>query len=106
MPLLELNEITPGMTPEQPVKNLQGQILVQKGVPLTEKHLKIFKTWGVDSIEIQGSTENLEHEQIDFEVVKEQIEKKFILNTSNHPFIENLKTVLVRKTVNESLGGL
>jgi hypothetical protein len=56
MPLLELNEITPGMTPEQPVKNLQGQILVQKGVPLTEKHLKIFKTWGVDSIEIQGST--------------------------------------------------
>ena len=34
-----------------------NQILLAKGVSLTNKHINIFKSWGVSSVEVEGGSE-------------------------------------------------
>jgi hypothetical protein len=51
--LVKLDEIQPGMVLEKDVANLQGAVLLRKGSEITERHLNIFKTWGVSSIFIK-----------------------------------------------------
>lgn len=51
--LVKLDEIKPGMVLEKDVANLQGAVLLRKGSEISERHLNIFKTWGVSSIFIK-----------------------------------------------------
>ncbi len=52
-----LADIQAGMVLIEPAVNHQGQILLPKGAVIAEKHLRIFKTWGVRSIEAEGEGE-------------------------------------------------
>ncbi|MCK5706744.1 MAG: hypothetical protein KAI43_03750 [Candidatus Aureabacteria bacterium] len=54
MAKINLNDLTPGMVLEAPVYNKNGGLLLKDGMSLTEKHIKIFKTWGVTEAEIKG----------------------------------------------------
>ena len=54
MAQLNLNDIQPGMVLAAPVFNKNGSLLLQKGIVLTEKHVKIFKTWGIAEADIEG----------------------------------------------------
>jgi hypothetical protein len=51
--LVKLEDIKPGMVLDKDVANLQGAVLLRKGSEVTERHLNIFKTWGVTSIFIK-----------------------------------------------------
>jgi hypothetical protein len=51
--LVKLDDIKPGMVLDKDVANLQGAVLLRKGSEITERHLGIFKTWGVNSIFIK-----------------------------------------------------
>ncbi|MBN1522680.1 MAG: hypothetical protein JW928_09125 [Candidatus Aureabacteria bacterium] len=67
MALINLNDLKPGMVLAAPVYNKNGGLLLNKGVPLSEKHLKIFKTWGVTEADIEGyDKEKLEEEAYSF----------------------------------------
>lgn len=46
-----------GMRLTMPVTTVQGQLLLDEGVVLSGKHLRILKSWGVLSIEIEESEE-------------------------------------------------
>ena len=54
MAKINLSDIQTGMVLAAPVYNKNGGLLLQKGVQLTEKHVKIFKTWGVTEADIEG----------------------------------------------------
>ena len=52
--LIKIEELKPGMVIDKDVTNLHGAVLLRKGNPVTEKHIHIFKTWGVKSVFIIG----------------------------------------------------
>ena len=39
---------------ERPVKNHQGILLLEAGAKITKKNIRIFKSWGVDEINVKG----------------------------------------------------
>lgn len=54
MPNLLIDDIEPGMVLANDVADPQGRPLLKSGIELTEKHIKIFKTWGVSQASIVG----------------------------------------------------
>ena len=54
MVLVGIEEIKPGMILENPVKNNQGVLLLEAGVKISKKNIRIFKSWGVTSVAVKG----------------------------------------------------
>ena len=54
MPNLLIDDIEPGMVLADDVADPQGRPLLKGGVDLTEKHIKVFKIWGVSQVSIVG----------------------------------------------------
>jgi hypothetical protein len=57
MGLISVNDIKPGMKLAAEVKDRSGRTLLAAGQEITEKHLKIFKTWGVTDANIEGASQ-------------------------------------------------
>jgi hypothetical protein len=55
MPILILDNVKPGMTLAQPVYTHQDRLLLETGRRISEKHLRIFKSWGVAAVAVKGS---------------------------------------------------
>jgi len=53
---ISVSELSEGMVLEEDVKS-GSQILLAKGVALSEKHINVFKSWGINSVEIVGIDE-------------------------------------------------
>jgi hypothetical protein len=51
---LSPEELTPGQILAKSVDNHQGVLLVEKGSRLSDKHIRVFKTWGVKQIYVQS----------------------------------------------------
>ena len=47
-------DITAGMELAEFVKNLYGQMLLPSGTILTENHISLFKTWGIQAVVINS----------------------------------------------------
>lgn len=54
MPLYAIEDLEPGMILSKDIKDRTGRTLLKADMVLQEKHLKILKTWGISTIEIQG----------------------------------------------------
>jgi hypothetical protein len=55
MPTLTLDDVKPGMNLAQPVYTHQDRLLLDAGRRISEKHLRIFKSWGVATVAVKGS---------------------------------------------------
>ena len=49
-----IEDLKPGAILEQPVKNHQGVLLLEAGVRITKKNIRIFKSWGVTEVTVKG----------------------------------------------------
>lgn len=54
MGILSIKEVKPGMKITQPVYNYQGQMLLPSNTVISERHMKLLKTWGVVELQIEG----------------------------------------------------
>ena len=76
------------------VVDRQGRILLKAGVELTEKHLRIFNTWGVLEVDIKGEVDTTETtKEYPPELVEQAnqyVATHFKHNDLNHPVIKNL----------------
>ncbi len=95
--LIILNDITPGMTLAQDVQDTQGRILLRAGVELTERHIRIMKTWGVADADIKNiSSQEAEDQsmaQLDPIALKKaevKANKLFKQSNLNHPIVHEL----------------
>ena len=72
--LVKVDELQPGMILDKDVANLQGAILLKQESVITDRHITIFKTWGVQSVFIRDvfTKEDLGGKTPD-EVVNEEI---------------------------------
>lgn len=54
MAIVRANQLEAGMILEQDVKDRSGRVLLRRGVSLTEKTLRILKTWGIAEVDIKA----------------------------------------------------
>jgi len=62
MGIVSVDKIKPGMILEKPVTTIQGKMLLPPGTVITDRHLFIFKSWGINGADIEGAGENHEEE--------------------------------------------
>lgn len=89
-----LDNIETGMELKSDVVDRQGRVLLKAGVELSEKHLRVFSTWGVLEIEIVGGADAEEVKKVySPELVveaKQYLDKLFQHNDLTHPVIQKL----------------
>ena len=55
MGLVGIEDLKPGMILEHSVKNNQGVLLLEAGVKISKKNIRIFKSWGVTEATVKGN---------------------------------------------------
>ena len=54
MPRKSIFVIKSGMKVAESVRNRNGMVLVQAGTALTDRHIQIMKSWGIQAVEVEG----------------------------------------------------
>ncbi len=107
MKRLTLDAIEPGMILATEVKDRNGRVLLSAGAEITEKHLRIFKMWGIlGAMVLGGQTEEEPHKH-PLEIDPDQLRKAeqrtadlFCHNDLNHPFIKELARLVTLENLN------
>lgn len=101
MVLKMLDEIDVGATIARPVI-VQGRTLLTAGVVLSDKHMQIFKAWGVTSVWIDGESQNVTVGNIDdqsseWKLALEIVEKRFSKCIACDEIVSELKRIAFTK---------
>lgn len=111
MCVINLEDLQPDMLLADDVHSLNGRVLLRSGSRLTEKHLGIFKAWGVTEADISGvSKDDISDstaEEIDPQVLslaRESAEKRFHLSGTAHPLLEELFRIITFRTAQRLQG--
>ena len=92
-----LTQLKPGMVISKDVQNFQGLLLLKEGTVLTEKNIKVLKSWGVTSVEIDGDGEKNRQKISDSPAdLKSAIEKEMkerFSNALDHPVMEEVMKI-------------
>jgi hypothetical protein len=112
MGLISLNDIRPGMILAGEVKDRNGRVLLAAGQEITEKHLKIFKTWGVTDANIQGASQEdmvaQDLAEVDPEIHRQAEEStlaRFKHAGTTHPGMKELARLATMRRVREMTEG-
>ena len=106
MPKLAISDIEAGMVLSSDVKDRGGRMLLKSGVELTEKHLKVFKTWGIVQVGIEGeesTTTSLQsvidaHPELQ-EEANHVVKNVFKHVDLDHPFYTELTTLWIQRHI-------
>ena len=95
MAIIHINKLEPGMVLADEVRDLSGRLLLGKGKTVHPNHLKVFKTWGVSEVNINGSNGGKEEARSDFnpeqyEEIKEITQQVFCYSDLDHPAIKEI----------------
>ncbi|MBL4638811.1 MAG: hypothetical protein JKY76_05555 [Proteobacteria bacterium] len=111
MTTLKLKHVELGAILSNDAKDVNGRMLLSAGSEIKEKHLKIFKTWGITEVSIVGD----DHLEGDIEIdlfnvepallnkIEQDINNLFILSNNEHPANHELREYLILKKVKEHL---
>jgi hypothetical protein len=103
--LTQVDNLEVGMTLANDVHDRAGRLLLGAGVELSQKHISIFRTWGVLEVDIAGSDDDGRNSQLPAEVTHEQVDDAmtalaplFRNSDLEHPVMrELLRLAAVRK---------
>jgi hypothetical protein len=106
MTATSVKNIQPGMVLSEDVVCANGRVLLKVNSEISEKHIKIFKTWGVLSLNIKSAGNesiktNKHHSPDD---MKRAISKKqviFLHCDLNHPFMNELFRTSVKASLEQ-----
>ncbi len=97
MALIILNDITPDMILAKDVQDTNGRVLLRGGMALTERHIRIMKTWGVVDADIKDTSsqeaEDKSMAQLDPALLKKaevKADQLFQRSNLNHPVVHEL----------------
>ncbi|HEY4743498.1 MAG TPA: hypothetical protein VIH45_02485 [Desulfuromonadaceae bacterium] len=111
MAIVPIDNLTAGMLLKSDVCDRSGRMLLPAGGELTERHLKIFRTWGVLEADIENGGENLEAPQalatagVDparLAAAEEAVRGLFRLNDPEHPAIRELMRICIARKVSDA----
>lgn len=97
MAKVNLSDIKEGMITAEPVR-IQNKVILGEGITITEKHIHLFKTWGVAFVEIDD--DNYEEEEAvssltpeEKAAILEDITKRFSLVKEPSPVMQEIKRI-------------
>ena len=107
MAIIPIDHLEAGMNLKTDVCDRSGRLLLPAGTELSDKHLKVFRTWGVaeaditidgdDGCESPPATTTGDPEVI--AAAQEAVERLFIHNDPQHPLIHELIRICVARKV-------
>ena len=59
MPVIKLDKLVPGMIVSKDVLGLNGRMILSKESQILEKHLNIFRKWGITQVVVHGEEEKI-----------------------------------------------
>ncbi len=82
MIILSLGKLKPGMVLAEPVRNFQGLLLLDAGAKLSEKNIRILKSWGVAKASVEGESKRKKRGDSESEkearlAIEKKLEEKF-----------------------------
>jgi hypothetical protein len=99
MIIKKLGDLKPGMTVAEDVLNFQGLILLKKKTEISEKQIRILKSWGVTEVFVSGEDAQINNKPIDSESgTNEKIETKInekFKNVSDNPVLAEIKKTAI-----------
>jgi len=112
MGIINLEDIQVGMVLACDVRERSGRVLLAGGSVITEKHLKVFRMWGITEADIS----DVEKEEIAANIVAQldpflfrdvegRVRERFRLADMEHPFMKELfRLVTLREVRHRSEG--
>ena len=111
MGTINLDNVKPGMVLAKEARDMNGRILLAAGTELTEKHLRVFRIWGVSEVDVQG----IEHQDVVAEATahveptslrdaEEKAAQLFALTERSHPAIAELTRLTVQRFLRPDSG--
>lgn len=108
MGAINLENIQPGMILARDAKDLNGRILLAAGTEITEKHLRVFKIWGVSEAEIVGIDQEdvaaktaAQVDPANLKDAEEKTQKLFVFVDKSHPAISELMRLTVSRFLHQ-----
>lgn len=108
MNLLAIDLLKTGMINTEDVRTPEGRLLLKKGTPLTEQHLRVFKIWDISevSIEVSEGNDNMEEQletvPLEFLNAAESLVPLFFGNTDiHHENMRELIRIFIQRTASE-----
>lgn len=101
---VSIESLEHGMVLAEPIFNRFGQVLLGKGVLLSDRHLNVLKTWGIEKALIEGGEGNsapVISEELRIRV-QSQVNKRLSWEPTN-PLEEEIIFLAVQQAVNRSL---
>lgn len=106
---LSIDDIKPGMKLEKDVQERSGRVLLRAGTEITERHLNIFRTWGVAEVDIESMSREEVAAQAAREVDPEAmlaaepyLDPLFTRTDQDHAAIRELKRVCVLRHIRKN----
>lgn len=105
MALVHIDNLAPGMVLKQNVCDRSGRLLLPEGSELTEKHLTIFRTWGVLEVDITADSdvdggaaplrEEMDPDRL--AAAEAAVKPLFVHNDLDHPAIKELLRICIAR---------
>ena len=112
MSTLAVEFLEPGMVLACDVRGSNGMVLLGTGAELTERHIGIFRAWGIAEVEIKGAaqdtcnTEMLAKLDVDQrQRIEQELDRLFQHNDPHDPIIEELRRICLRRETIRAVGG-
>ena len=103
MASLDIDSLTPGMKAGKDVIEASGQVLLRAGTEITEKHLRVLRSWGIQQVEIEGpkppDTEDTllaKATPAMLETARAAVDSRFRHTDATHPAIAELRRLATR----------
>ena len=109
MAKVNVNDLQPGMVINSPVMTPRGAILLNQGVMINDKHISIFKKWGIWEIDIQGFSDQEADAENEKKLTSDEMDRihqdlslHFITGTE-HPVMNEIFRIIKKIKIQEAL---
>ncbi|TCT22336.1 hypothetical protein [Thiobaca trueperi] len=99
---MQLDQIAVGMRLARDIHDPHGCLLVRAGVLITDRHLKAFKSWGIQDIAIASDETSTPIPSRDPAVVmelRELLDAQFSLSNPDHPAVQALYQICLERAL-------
>ena len=94
MSQVAIDQAEPGMVLDGDVMDRNGRVLLRAETALTDKHLRMLKSWGVEHLDIYGNAQDNEQQvtypQAWLDEAEQKSQQRFIHNQTDHPVMRYL----------------
>lgn len=99
---MQLDQITAGMRLARDIHDPHGCILVRAGVLITDRHVRAFKSWGIQDIPIESDETSKPIPDRDPAVIaelRELLDAQFSLSNPDHPAVQALYQICLERAL-------